>query len=153
NLSAAGSVMALGPDNALWITDGSIIVRASISGVGGSATAQIGSPAPGTQLPSTTVTFTWNSVAGADGYWLDVGTVLAQGNICASGPITATGFTCAGIPTTSSVSTIYVQLWTHSNGVWLTPQRYTYGPPSGISSSVFSIASFPTGLAIIVDGV
>src|SRR5262249_59327079 len=87
---------------------------------------------PGTQLPLTSVTFTWNAVAGADGYWLDVGTMLAQGNICATGQITTTSFTCEGIPTTGSASTIYVQLWTHSNGAWLTPpQQYTYIPPAG----------------------
>jgi hypothetical protein len=104
---------------------------------GGFAGAQISSPTPGTQLASGTVTFTWSAAAGADGYWLDVGTALAQGNICASGQITAITFTCSGIPTISSASVIYVQLWTHANGVWLTPQRYTYPPPaSGGSSAV-----------------
>ena len=96
--------------------------------------AAMGSPTPGSQLTSTSVTFSWNAVTGADGYWVDVGTVLGQGNICASGQITATSFTCPVIPTVASVSTIYVQLWTHSSGAWLTPQQYTYIPPASGSA-------------------
>jgi virginiamycin B lyase len=96
-----------------------------------SPSSQISSPSPGGQLASATVTFTWNSVAGADGYWLDVGTTLAQGNICASGQITVTSFTCSGIPSAGTAATIHVQLWAHANGIWLTPQRYTYSPPRG----------------------
>jgi virginiamycin B lyase len=108
-----------------------------------SPSSQISSPPPGGQLASTTVTFTWNSVAGADGYWLDVGTALAQGNICASGQITKASFTCPGIPTTASASTVYVQLWTHVNGAWLNPQRYTYIPPVG-GSPAYALISSPT---------
>jgi len=110
------------------------------SGLATAQNAQIVFPQPGTQLPSTTATFTWNPVGGADGYWLDVGTVLAQGNICASGQITATAFICEGIPTAGSASTIYVQLWTHSNGAWLSPQQYTYTPPPG-PANIAQIAS------------
>src|ERR1035441_3311291 len=81
------------------------------------ATAAMQSPTPGSQLPGTAVTFTWNAIAGADNYWLDVGTALAQGNICA-GPTASTSSTCSGIPTQPGVTTIYVQLWTHSSGLW-----------------------------------
>ena len=108
-----------------------VLLQLALSGVAAAQTAEIIFPQPGTQLPSTTATFTWNPVGGADGYWLDVGTVVAQGNVCASGQITATAFICEGIPTAGSVSTIYVQLWTHSNGDWLAPKRYTYTPPPG----------------------
>jgi hypothetical protein len=100
-------------------------------------TAQITSPTPGTPLTSTTITFSWNATTGADGYWLDVGTMIAQGNICASGQIATISFTCSGIPTTATIGTIYVQLYTHASGIWLAPQRYTYGPSSDIKVRVF----------------
>ena len=111
------------------------------------ATAAIQSPTPGSQLPGIAVTFTWNPIAGADSYWLDVGTVLAQGNICA-GQIAGTSFTCSGIPTQPGVTTIYVQLWTHSSGAWRTPNQYTYTAPAPQPDFTVSISpNTPTVVA------
>src|SRR5262249_51261797 len=95
---------------------------------GGFAVAQISSPTPGTQLASTTMTFTWHSAAGAERYWLDVGTPLAQGNIYASGQTPAIPSSSTRLSSDLNTSVIYVQLWTHANGAWLAPQRYTYIP-------------------------
>lgn len=87
------------------------------------ASATLMSPVPGSTLSGSSVTFKWNFSAGADLYWLDVGTVLGQGNLCA-GSTSANQSTCNNIPTNGSP--IYVQLWTHVNGNWMTPQRYTF---------------------------
>jgi hypothetical protein len=81
-------------------------------------------PTPGTTLSGPTVTFKWNPGTGADQYWLDVGTIVGQGNICA-GATLVTQSTCSNIPTNGNA--IYVQLWTHYPATgWQTPNRYTY---------------------------
>jgi hypothetical protein len=110
--------------------------------------AQLTSPVNGSPLASPSTTFTWNAIAGADQYWLDVGTAVAQGNICALST-TNTQYTCNNIPVTALMSsppsfsqlstsptfcwagqTIYVQLWTHFPATgWQTPVRLTLSPP------------------------
>jgi hypothetical protein len=116
------------------------------------AAATIQYPAPGSQLPSTNVTFTWNVIAGADSYWIDVGTAQGQGNICAS-PMTLTYFNCAGIPLASqSVTTIYVQLFTHINGIWQAPNRYTYVPPSNTSDFTLNTMGALTSFCMPAGG-
>ena len=102
--------------------------------------AQIASPTPGSQLPGIAVTFTWNAISGADSYWLDVGTALALGNVC-GGQIAGTSSTCSGIPTQPGVTTIYVQLWTHSNGAWQTPNQYTYAAPGDFTVSMSPVSA------------
>src|ERR1035441_7587700 len=104
------------------------------------ATAAIQSPTPGSQLPGIAVTFTWNTISGADSYWLDVGTALALGNVC-GGQIAGTSSTCSGIPTQPGVTTIYVQLWTHSNGAWQTPNQYTYAAPGDFTVSMSPVSA------------
>ena len=89
------------------------------------------SPNPGTTLAGTGVTFTWTAVTGADQYWLDVGNSVAQGDIWA-GALMATSQTVNGLPCNGR--TLYVQLWTHINGAWQTPQRYTYTAASSCSA-------------------
>jgi hypothetical protein len=85
--------------------------------------ATITDPTPGSTLSGSAVTFKWSGGLGADQYWLDVGTSLGHGNICA-GATTITQSTCHNIPTDGS--TIYVQLYTHVNGAWQGPNRATY---------------------------
>jgi hypothetical protein len=87
------------------------------------ATAVLTSPTPNTTLAGSTITFKWSAVAGADDYWLDVGTTVGQGNIC-GGATTISQSTCANIPTNGVP--IYVQLWTHINGGWRAPNQYTF---------------------------
>ncbi len=86
-------------------------------------TAQMISPTAGSTFASTTQTFTWTAATGATQYWLDVGTVLGEGNIQGSAT-TATSMTVTNIPCTGQ--TIYTQLWTYMNGAWISPNRYTY---------------------------
>jgi hypothetical protein len=76
-----------------------------------------------TNFTGAAVTFAWAPVAGADQYWLDVGNSIAQGDIFGSA-LTATSVTVSNLPCDGR--TIYVQLWTHMNGVWKTPIRYTF---------------------------
>jgi uncharacterized repeat protein (TIGR01451 family) len=83
--------------------------------------AQILSPPPNSKLESSTVTFTWNSVTGATGYWLDVGTSQGQGNIYGGYQNLATSVTVNNIPS----GTIWVRLWTYSNGL-VVPVDFTY---------------------------
>jgi hypothetical protein len=85
--------------------------------------AQIASPTPGTTLSATSVTFSWSAASGADQYWLDVGNSVGQGDLW-SGALTATSQVVSGLPCDGRI--LYVQLYTHRNGAWLTPQRYTY---------------------------
>src|SRR5262249_15886028 len=85
--------------------------------------ALIASPTPGSTLPGSTVTFTWSHGTGATAYWLDVGTVPAQGNVFAGNLGLATSQTVSGIPTGSVP--IYVQLWSLIGGTWYRT-TYTY---------------------------
>jgi hypothetical protein len=88
------------------------------------STSAIATPTPNTTLSGPTVTFKWSAVAGADNYWLDVGTAYASGNICA-GATTISQSTCTNIPTNGVP--IYVQLWTHFPGTpWQTANHYNY---------------------------
>src|SRR5579862_4277502 len=89
--------------------------------------AAMSSPAPGSVLPGSTLTFTWTSASYcATAYWLDVGTIQGQGNLFASGNLatSVTSQTVNGIPTTGSV--IYVRLWTQNNGSNWQYNDYTY---------------------------
>jgi uncharacterized repeat protein (TIGR01451 family) len=81
------------------------------------------SPPPGSTFTSATQTFGWTPAAGATQYWLDVGTMVGSGAIHGAAT-TATSVTVANIP--CSGQTIFVQLFSFVNGVWLTPNRYTY---------------------------
>jgi hypothetical protein len=97
--------------------------------------AQIASPTPGTTLSATSVSFTWSAAPGADQYWLDVGNSVGVGDLSA-GALATTSKVVSGLPCDGR--TIYVQLYTHRNGAWLSPQRYTYTAPSGCVAQITS---------------
>jgi hypothetical protein len=95
--------------------------------------AAITSPTPGSQLPSSSVTFTWSAGGGLSGYWLDLGTApngANAKNLYSSGPTSATTVTVNGLPTNGE--TIYATLYSDSNGTWLPPiaviTYYASGP-------------------------
>jgi hypothetical protein len=137
------SAIATGPDGALWFTDTTGIIRAT--GFSTGSPAQILSPLPGSTLAGSTITFNWQGVLNADNYWLDVGNNVAQGDISA-GTTTGTSKTVSGIPCDGR--TIYVQLWTHLNGAWQTPQRYTYAASSTCSTTLAQITSPTPGTTL-----
>jgi len=88
-----------------------------------SSQGAITSPAPGSTLSGSSVTFTWTAGTGATQYWLDVGSTpggqqYTTGNL---GDVLTT--TVNGLP--EDGSTIYVTLYSLVNGNWLS-NAYTY---------------------------
>ena len=75
------------------------------------------SPVNGSQLASTTQTFTWTSVSGATQYWLYLGSTTGGYNLYNQGTGTSTSRTITGLPSNGSM--IYARLWTQYGGVWL----------------------------------
>src|SRR5262249_51167691 len=70
--------------------------------------AAMSTPAPGSVLSGSAVTFTWLVGAGS-AYWLDVGTSQGSGNIFGQNVGLATTQAVTGIPTNGN--TIFVRLW------------------------------------------
>jgi hypothetical protein len=111
----------------------------------GANVAQIISPPPASTLSGTAVTFTWIGVAGADNYWLDIGNSVGQGDLSA-GATSITSRPVAGLPCDGR--TLYVQVWTHVNGTWRTPQQYTYRATSNCTGNVAQMTSPLPGAAL-----
>jgi hypothetical protein len=79
------------------------------------APAVLSSPTPGTTLPSSSVTFTWNAVTGATDYELFIGnTGPGSYNLFYSGNTTATSLLAGGLPTNGG--TLNVRLYTKFGG-------------------------------------
>jgi N-acetylneuraminic acid mutarotase len=72
--------------------------------------AQLTSPAGGSVLGDTTVTFDWTTASGASAYIFRLGTTPGANNVFGSGEIKATSITATGLPTNGE--TIYGQLVT-----------------------------------------
>jgi len=80
------------------------------------AQATLTSPASGSMLPGTGVTFTWTAAAGATDYEFFVGsTGPGSYNLYYSGNTLATSATVGGLPTNGE--TVYARLYTKFNGV------------------------------------
>ena len=104
--------------------------------LGGNSVAQMTSPTPNTVLSSSTVTFTWNAVPGATGYWLDVGASAGNGSYYAGYQGAATSRMVTGIPS----GTVWVRLWTYFGGVQV-PRDYQYTvtiTASGVPDTIVS---------------
>jgi hypothetical protein len=102
----------------------------------GASKAVMSTPAPGSTLSGSSVTFTWTAGSGASAYWLDVGTVVGQGNIFAGNLGLVNSELVSGIPT--SGIPIYVRLWTLLSGAWqVNDYSYTAAAP-GASKAVMS---------------
>ena len=82
------------------------------------------SPANGSTLSGSSVTFNWTAGAGASAYWVDVGSSAGGNNYYSSGNLGGV-LTVAvnGLPTNGS--TVYATLYSLIGGVW-TPKAYTY---------------------------
>jgi sugar lactone lactonase YvrE len=88
------------------------------------AAAALTSPAPGTVLAGSSVTFNWSGAADPTGYYLWIGsTGVGSNNIYNSEEKAVTTYTFNGLPTNGE--TIYVRLITNFNGTWV-PRDYTY---------------------------
>lgn len=84
--------------------------------------AQITSPANGSTFAASSVTFTWNPVAGASQYFLDLNSSPGSRDIFAN-YVSGGATTVSGIPVDGR--TIYVRMWTNIGGVWFY-NAYTY---------------------------
>ena len=103
-----------------WLNNQYTYTASSQSGSQGVLTT----PAPGSMLPGSTVTFGWTAGAGAAGYWLDLGNVPGGNQYFQSGNLgNVLQVTANGLPTNGS--TVYATLYTLVNGQWL-PNAYTY---------------------------
>jgi hypothetical protein len=80
------------------------------------ARAHMTSPAPGSALPGSTVTFEWSPGVGALRYWLSVGTTPGGTQIYDADQGLAVSRTVTGIPTDGA--TVHVLLWTLLPGGW-----------------------------------
>ena len=82
----------------------------------GGGKAVLTSPAPGSTLAGSSVTFAWSAASGATNYWIDVGTTAGGFNLFGQSAGLATSQTVTGLP--SGGGTIYVRLWTLLGGLW-----------------------------------
>jgi hypothetical protein len=80
-----------------------------------SSPATITSPANGSTLTSSTVTFNWSSGVGVSEYFLYVGTCVGCSNIYGQSQGTSRSRTVSGIPASG---TVYVRLWSLIGGIW-----------------------------------
>ncbi len=103
------ATVALNATLNLTATEGSTITSSPVPAV-------LVAPAPSTTLPGPAVTFSWNTVTGATGYSLWIGsTGVGSYNLYHSGQQTVTSLKAAGLPINGE--TIYVRLYTIYNGV------------------------------------
>jgi hypothetical protein len=88
------------------------------------ASGVITTPASGSTLTGSSVTFDWTAGAGASAYWLDVGSTVGGNNYYSSGNLgNVLTTTVSGLPTNGSM--IYVTLYSLISGAW-SGNAYTY---------------------------
>jgi hypothetical protein len=88
------------------------------------AAAVISSPGSGSTLTGSSVMFTWNSVAGAQAYWLDLGSSTGGNQYYSQNQGTGLSVTVGGLPTDGSQ--VYSTLYTEFSGTWYsTSASYT----------------------------
>jgi hypothetical protein len=105
---------------------------------GAGVQAQITSPAPGSTLGSSTVTFVWSTGSGVAEYWLEVGTNFGSNQIYGQSQGTNLSATVSGLP--ANGSTVYVRLWSRISGAWQF-NDYTYTATTagtGVSAAITS---------------
>jgi hypothetical protein len=89
----------------------------------GTARAEMVTPAPGSTLTASTVTFQWNGGTGVSRYWLEVGASPGVYNLYSQAQGASLSATVSGLPTNGG--TVYVRLWSLINNSWLS-NEYTY---------------------------
>ena len=96
---------------------------------GGNPTkAQMTSPAPGSTLTSSVVSFTWSAGSGVSEYWVYIGTSPGGYEFYTQSQGASLSVTVSGL--SSNGSTLYVRLWSKISGVWQS-NDYTYTAASG----------------------
>jgi len=98
------------------------------------------SPAPGSRLPGTTVTFAWTAGEGALEYWLEVGTTLGgaqlfNGSVGTALSAQVTNLPTGGVPVYARLSTRFATGWQHADAVFVAMAAPAMGiitsPPPG----------------------
>lgn len=120
----------------------------ALSGTGTAAsTPALTSPAPGSVLPGSSVTFTWTTESGVSEYQLWLGSSPASYNIgiFTQGSTTASALsvTATGLPT--SGATLYATLYYDLNGSWGSVSS-TYTEASGSSATLSALSCTSTSL-------
>jgi hypothetical protein len=101
----------------------------------GAASGVLTTPAPGSALTSSSVTFGWTAGAGASAYWLDAGSTPGGNQYFQSGNLgNVLTKTVSGLPTDGS--TIYVTLYSLIGGVWSNNAYYYYAFNAGAGKGV-----------------
>ena len=99
------------------------------------------SPLSGDQLEGADATFTWaDNGAGADQYWVEIGSSVGAKDYLNSGTLTGTNtLTVTGLPD-DGTSTVFVRLWYRSNGgTWLfIDDTFTAGTGSATLPAIVS---------------
>ncbi len=85
-------------------------------GDGGDTSTEMISPAPGSTLPSSTVTFQWKAGPEASQYWLYVGTTQGGSDIYNASEGTNLAATVGSLPTNGGA--VYVRLLSLVDGSW-----------------------------------
>jgi hypothetical protein len=113
--------VTLVPNDTTAYTAATASVSLTVNPVG---TAMLTSPAPGSVLGTTNVSFSWTPGTAVTQYDLYLGTTgVGTSNLYNSGHITATSVTVPSLPT--SGVTVYARLWSLISGTWQSAD-YTY---------------------------
>jgi hypothetical protein len=97
--------------------------------------ANINSPAPGSMLPGSTVTFSWTAGSGVSQYFLYVGSSVGAGDIYGVDQGLARSATVSGLPPDGR--TIFVRLWSLIGAGWQF-RDYTYTAANLVTSGQIS---------------
>lgn len=133
-----GSVLSQAVNNGLLPTNGSTVWARQWTLINGTWTytdaqytafsavpAGITSPTPGSTFAGSSATFQWNAAAGAQAYWIDVGSTAGGNQYFQSGSL-GTGILQKQVNTLpTNGSTVYVTLYTEISGTWYN-NAYTY---------------------------
>ena len=126
--------------NGIWAASSyTYTAKKSTAAASAATTAAFISPAPGSTLPGSSVTFSWTPVAGATAYELWLGpSGPGSSSLYNSGNITTNSVTVTGLPT--SGTPIYASLYSDVNGAW-TAIDATYTEAGSGAISAFSCSS------------
>lgn len=101
------------------------------------------SPANGSTLSSSTVTFNWSSGSNATQYWIYIGNSPGIADLYSANQGTNLSLSLSGLPTDGR--TIYVTLWSYICGVWQSNSyNYVAGGCTGIKAVMLSPANGST---------
>ncbi|GJL50486.1 MAG: hypothetical protein NPIRA01_17130 [Nitrospirales bacterium] len=119
-------------------------------GGGGSFPAPLNSPAPGSTLTTTSVTFTGGHTSQDQEHWLAVGTTANNPNLYNRSMGNSHTTTVSGLPTSG---TIHVQYWTLNNSGWAFKQHtYTMSVNSGGGGGGGGGGTFPPAMSSPTPG-